>query len=380
MKHKFLFFLLLIAQQSWAQSFEINISDRGDTILNGGVKIIRTSSGGQSKVILYSKKDSVFIGNITMIGDLEELKDSIQKIILNEKLDDLSFSGNIEGTNIDLPYINDDTLIIGNMVIINREGPNKDSLYVNGEKFRFKWDEDEDESDDFYINFNPFNPGGKKGGLSEKISTNWGIVDIGIANFNDLTNYAQINGTGGYFPSGSSEDLVLINGKSLNINVWLFMQRISLISNVVNLKYGFGVELNNYRFKKNIRFRDEPKYFIDRDAEVDVFEKNKLAADYITIPVMLNFNLTPRKSKNYGFSAGVSAGYLYSARQKMVSEERGKEKIRNDFNLQPWKLSAVAELNLGAIQLYGSYAFGNMFRSGLNQVPYSAGIRLSVPE
>ena len=145
----------------------------------------------------------------------------------------------------------------------------------------------------------------------------------------------------------SAEDLVLINGKSLNINVWFFMQRISLISNVVNLKYGLGVELNNYRFKKNIRFRDEPRYFIDRDAEVEVFEKNKLAADYITIPVMLNFNFSPGKSRNYGFSAGVSAGYLYSARQKMVSEERGKEKIRNDFNLQPWKLSAVAELKIG---------------------------------
>jgi hypothetical protein len=158
------------------------------------------------------------------------------------------------------------------------------------------------------------------------------------------------------------------------------MQRISLISNVVNLKYGLGLELNNYRYKKNIRFRDEPRYFIERDAEVSVFEKNKLAADYITVPVMLNFNFTPGKEKNYGFSAGVSAGYLYSARQKMVSKERGKEKVRNDFNLQPWKLSAVAELNLGFIQLYGNYALGNMFRSGLDQTPYSAGIRISSPE
>ena len=46
-------------------------------------------------------------------------------------------------------------------------------------------------------------------------------------------------------------------------------------------------------------------------------KKNKLAADYLTVPLMVNFNFTPERRNGFGFSAGVSAGYLYSARQKV---------------------------------------------------------------
>lgn len=209
------------------------------------------------------------------------------------------------------------------------------------------------------------------------ISTNWWIVDLGFANVNDQTNYAAITGPGGYFPGGSKGQMGLRNGKSVNVNLWFFMQRINLIEHVVNLKYGLGLELNNYRYESNIRYQFEPRDFITTDAQVTKFDKNKLAADYITVPVMLNFNFTPKKKKSYGLSAGVSAGYLYTARQKLISDERGKEKIKNDFNLEPWKLSAIGELNLGTVRFYGSYALNNMFSSGLDQTPYNVGIRFS---
>jgi len=213
----------------------------------------------------------------------------------------------------------------------------------------------------------------------QNISTNWWVVDLGFANVNDQTNYAApaVSGTGGYFPGGSANAMSLRNGKSVNVNVWFFQQRINMIEHVVNLKYGLGLELNNYRFENNIRFRYDPRDFIERDPDVASFKKNKLAADYVTLPVMLNFNFTPKKNKSYGFSAGMSVGYLYSARQKMISEARGKEKVKNDFNLEPWKVAVIGELNLGVARFYGSYALNNMFRDGLNQTPYTVGIRLS---
>jgi Outer membrane protein beta-barrel domain len=209
------------------------------------------------------------------------------------------------------------------------------------------------------------------------ISTNWWIVDLGFANVNDQTNYAAITGPTGYFPGGSKNLMSLRNGKSVNVNIWFFMQRVNLIKHAVNLKYGLGLELNNYRYQSNIRYQYEPTDFINRDPQVASFQKNKLAADYVTLPVMLNFNFTPKKKKSYGLSAGVSTGYLYTARQKLVSNERGKEKIKNDFNLKPWKVSAIGELNLGVVRLYGSYALNDMFRSGLDQTPYNVGIRFS---
>jgi hypothetical protein len=105
-------------------------------------------------------------------------------------------------------------------------------------------------------------------------------------------------------------------------------------------------------------------------------KKNKLAADYLTAPIMLNFNFTPNRQNGFGFSAGVSAGYLYSARQK-TKIGGDKDKVRNDFDLKRWKLSYVGELNLGPVKLYGSYAFETMWEKGLDQTPYNVGFRLS---
>lgn len=255
-----------------------------------------------------------------------------------------------------------DTIKIGSIIII-KKGDSK----TNESK-------EEKRSDDGNVDIKITK---RKNYKPSNISTNWWIVDLGFANVNDQTNYALATAPGGYFPGGSKGQLDLRNGKSVNVNLWFFMQRINLISHAVNLKYGLGLELNNYRFNSNIRFQNEPRDFINTDAQVAKFEKNKLAADYITMPVMLNFNFTPKKKKSYGLSAGVSAGYLYTARQKLISDERGKEKIKDDFNLEPWKLSAIGELNLGTIRLYGSYALNNMFRSGLDQTPYNFGIRFS---
>jgi hypothetical protein len=256
-----------------------------------------------------------------------------------------------------------DTIKIGNIIIIKKN---------DGKTVETKEEKKEDNDDGVTVEIKK-----RKTYKPSNISTNWWIVDLGFANVNDQTNYASISGPGGYFPGGTKGQLDLRNGKSVNVNIWFFMQRINLIAHAVNLKYGLGLELNNYRFDKNIRFQYEPGDFINTDAQVAKFEKNKLAADYITLPVMLNFNFTPKKKKSYGLSAGVSAGYLYTARQKLISDERGKEKIKNDFNLEPWKISAIGELNMGAIRFYGSYALNNMFRSGLDQTPYNIGIRFS---
>jgi len=251
-----------------------------------------------------------------------------------------------------------DTIKIGNMVIIKK----------NDDK-ETKEDKNENDAEDAKIEIKK-----RKAAKKSNVSTNWLIVDLGFSNVNDQTNYAA-PATQAFFAGGTKEQLDLRNGRSINVNVWFFMQRVNLIQHVVNLKYGLGVEMNNYSFEKSVRYNNEPVTNITIDNVK--YRKNKLAADYLTIPVMLDFNFAPKRKKGYGFSAGVSAGYLYAARQKMKSEQNGKEKVRSDFNLEPWKLSAIGELNLGVMRLYGSYALNNLHKNGLEQTPYNIGIRLS---
>lgn len=245
-----------------------------------------------------------------------------------------------------------DTLRIGGMIIIKN---------------------DKDDDDNKNRNITISNRSKRR---SSNVSTNWWIVDLGFSQLKDETNYAAAQSSGFVSTGFGKDQFDLRLGKSVNVNIWFFMQRLNLVKHVVNLKYGLGLELNNYRFEnETVRFIKNPT-MISLDNSLAGADKNKLALDYVTVPLMLNFNFTPGRAKGFGFSAGVSAGLLYSARQKIKMNDN-KSKTHDDFDLEKWKLSYIGELNLGPIRLYGSYAMNNMWEKGLHQTPYNVGVRLS---
>lgn len=230
----------------------------------------------------------------------------------------------------------------------------------------------------------------------KNVSTSWfGAFDLGFANFVDNTDYGSA-GAQAFAPGADAAWFDLRNGKSINFNLWIVSQKLNLINHNVNLKYALGLELNNYRFKNPIRFAENIPYVGWDHTANRAYTKNKLAADYVTIPLMLNFDFGRRgsvgitksthkgekgfkfnakKSREWGFSAGVSAGYLYSARQKTITSDEGKLKLKDNFNLNAWKLSYIGEINLGYFSIYGTYSLKSMFKDGLDMTPYTVGIR-----
>lgn len=244
-----------------------------------------------------------------------------------------------------------DTIRVGGMIIIRKPG-NKTGNNEEG-KIRIPRRDNERKSN---------------------VSTNWWIVDIGFSNYTDNSDYNSAFASGFVGAGIGKDQLKLRAGKSRNVNIWFFMQRLNIIQHVVNLKYGMGLELNNYHFdNNNITFQKNPTFISTGATE---YKKVKLAADYLTVPLMLNFNFTPDRKKGFGFSGGVSGGYLYSARYK-TKDGGDKDKIKDDFDLKRWKLSYVGELSLGPVRLYGSYSPHNMWDKGLDMSPYNIGFRLS---
>lgn len=215
------------------------------------------------------------------------------------------------------------------------------------------------------------------------VSTNWWIMDLGFANMRDNTDYAVAQ-AGGYFkvlrPADgpvTQNSYQLITGKSSNVNIWLFMQKLNMVSHVVNLKYGLGLEMYNFRYDTRLSFRKDPLPYVFNDSIS--FSKNKLYVEYLTVPFMLNINTTPDTRKGLSFSAGVSAGYLLGSRNKQVSSERGKQKYRGDFNFEPWRFAAIGEIGLGPVRLYGTYSLNRLQKdiTHVEQYPYAVGIRFS---
>jgi Outer membrane protein beta-barrel domain len=259
-----------------------------------------------------------------------------------------------------------DTIRIGGMVIVKNGKKDKDVNITMGRK-----------------NYE------KK--RNANVSTNWWIVDLGFANYDDKTNYGA---TGGYlvnrpgYPALNANDFKLRAGKSVNVNVWIFMQRLNMIKHHVNLKYGLGLELNNYRYRtiSPLSYKEGGQVpytntqtnapFIFRDSVE--FSKNKLAADYLTVPLMLNFTTNPNsKKKGLSISAGISAGYLYSQRNKQKSSARGKDINKGDYDLERFKLSYVGEVGVGPVRFYGSYSPKSIYKTSLDMRPYNFGIRFS---
>jgi hypothetical protein len=251
------------------------------------------------------------------------------------------------------PVKESDTMRIGNIIILKNGQPSNQSQEVQ----------------DYFKN--------RKYHRKSNHVSHWFALDLGFNNFVDNTDYSspEAQAFGG---TDINEDWFnLRNSKSINVNLWFVQGRLNMIKHVINLRYGAGLEFYNFRFEEDIRFRkNPPSVYLDEEIN---YNKNKLALNYITVPVMLNINFTPGKSleRSFGISAGVSGSYLYGSRQKYRSEETGKEKLKGNLGLNDFKLAYVGEIHLGPVQVYGSYATASMFKKGLDFTPYTVGLRLS---
>lgn len=262
-----------------------------------------------------------------------------------------------------------DTVRVGNFVIIKK---NKDgSSHSDDKKIWKDWDRN------FDIKIE------RRNRSKRNISTNWWIMDLGFTNFRDQTNYTAAQ-AGGYFKTLNTaagpvneNSFKLNTAKSSNVNIWFFMQKVNLIKHVVNLKYGLGLEMYNFRYDTRLSYRKDPTPYVYNDSIS--FSKNKLYAGYLTVPFMINVNTSPNNRNGFSFSAGMSAGYLIGSRNKQKSSERGKQKTPGDFNLEPFRVAAIGEVGLGPVRLYGSYSLNKLHKdvTRVEQFPYAFGIRFS---
>ncbi len=261
-----------------------------------------------------------------------------------------------------------DTIHVGNFIIIQK---NKDRNYGSDSGYNTWGDHN------YNFNLNLFGSNHVRNSHSN-LTTNWFIFDVGLTNWNDQTAYGSAEANAFLHANGGApftkEDLKLQTVKSTNINVWFFMQKLNITKHVLNLKYGLGLEMFNFRYSNNISYNKSPVY-IYRDA-VD-FTKDKLYTSYISVPMMLNINTTPEKKRGFSFSGGISAGYRVGTHIKQKSSADGKHKIGGDFDLDPWRVAYIAELGLGPIRLYGSYSLNPLQQDAVKQYPYTIGFRLS---
>jgi hypothetical protein len=227
-----------------------------------------------------------------------------------------------------------------------------------------------------------------------RFAVQFGMLDLGINSLVDHTSYpepsaASVVGAG---PNNflmvdaahNNADLFsLRQSKSINVNIYPIMLRMGLYHSPrqdVTLATGIGFQLYNFRFTKPVTYHADPSPYVALDTVA--FSKNKLAFNYLTVPLMLNAKTrlgTPATGKNalwLVYGAGVSGGYLLSSWTKQISDERGKEKNHDPFNFNKTNLCVNGELGLdGYFRLYASYQLTALHDGYLDQHPFCIGIR-----
>ena len=344
-----------------------SIQIESDTITIGNMLIIKKQ--GEQNYNSNKSRRSITIGNVVIVKKQGEQNYNYNRKIRNPYGTTINI---IDGkiTKDTFLSVNEDTVRLGSLQIIKSEDSNYKKDWVSMIEER---------------NFNNTNFTIKRAPkILKNIETNWFIFDLGFANFVDKspTLYwlaANPNSLPFYpGPVMSPENFTLNNKKSTNINIWVVTQKLNLYQHKINLKYGLGLEMFNFRFDKPISFRED----IITNIKMDVvsFTKNKLLVRYLTVPVQINFSPNPTNRKALYASMGMSVGYLWNAKNKQISGERGKEMFRGNFNLNDWRFATIGELGVGAVRLYGSFANSNLFnknQSFIDMQPFAIGLRFS---
>lgn len=177
-----------------------------------------------------------------------------------------------------------------------------------------------------------------------------------------------------YFPTSSARvtqdrNLLEINREKSNyVNIRIVDARFPIIKKNISFRTGIGYEYNNYHFSNNVSLT--PKVdTLGIVQETINFQKNKLLTKYFTLPLLVEFNSNPKRTKrNIYLAAGVEFGYFTGAKTKQISKERGKVKFNDDFNVQPYTLDAVAYAGYGPVSLFVKASWWNIsqrYTSGL---------------
>ena len=347
----------LLASKFEVNSVEINTSGVGSATVNA-LKSVSLDASGASK-INYIAHDNLKIENKSESGAAQ-----INKIGGNEN----------DQTNID---VNTDVNI--NTDISAEVSTNGDSTKVKLGKLNIEVVDGPQTEVRIGRNKLIVDENGKvqfhKNKRSNSFHSHWSGFYIGVNGY--LTPSGKID------PSVHDNFMSLNLIKSTNVQFNLFEQNMK-INNNLGFVTGLGIDWRNYRFDhSNVVLQSTAEYFDGTLMNDANYKKSKLLVTYLTVPLLLEFQTNRFTNKNsFHIAGGISSGLRIGSHSKVKFEKQNggseKNKNRDDFNLNPFKLDATALLGWGNINLYGNYALIDMFKAnkGPELRPFSVGLRL----
>jgi len=177
-------------------------------------------------------------------------------------------------------------------------------------------------------------------------------------------------------------DLNLVKSVAVNLNFLQYDISLQKKKTNIGLVTGMGLEWNNYRFDQDITLKEVDGVIypdpINEDWDV---KKSKLTSLYLTVPLLMEFQIPVRDNHTIHMSAGLVGGLRLGTHTKIKYKKNGnshKDKDKDDYNLQAFRYSAQVRLGYRAINLFATYGMTDLFRKnkGPELTPYTIGLTL----
>lgn len=168
--------------------------------------------------------------------------------------------------------------------------------------------------------------------------------------------------------------------RSWSIGFNSMLRGADIIKDRLYISPGIGINWNMYSFKNNVNMStSNDSTAFELDTIVD-YDKNKLRCTYIQVPLVMGMRLGSL-DKPVGLEFGVIAAYNIGSRLKQkytLDDNTHKRKIKDDFNINPFKVDAIARISFDNVGLFAKYSLTQMFENDkapeLNQ--FSVGITI----
>ncbi|MDE5422965.1 PorT family protein [Ancylomarina sp. DW003] len=212
--------------------------------------------------------------------------------------------------------------------------------------------------------------------VQPKFRGHWSGFEMGINSFanSDYSNYSA--------EYDDFMDLNLVKSIAVNLNFLQYDISLQKDKNTIGLVTGMGLEWNNYRFDQDITLKEVDGMIYPDPINPDwSVKKSKLTSLYLTVPLLMEFQIPVKNDHRIHLSAGLVGGLRLGTHTKIKYKKKGnthKDKDRDDYNLQAFRYSAQVRLGYRAINLFATYGMTDFFRNnkGPELTPFTIGLTL----
>ncbi|MBB6274333.1 hypothetical protein HDF26_004807 [Pedobacter cryoconitis] len=122
-----------------------------------------------------------------------------------------------------------------------------------------------------------------------------------------------------------------------------------------------GFDWTLIRLNRNITIQKNTPDLTYVEEPID-FNKNRFSSSYVHIPLNFEFRTKEnQRGKRFYFVVGPEVSFLLNGKVKQISDERGKQKFRNDYDFQKVRLGGTLRVAYAGIGLFTKYYFNDMF-------------------